>query len=106
MSVSATDISAFTNEELRNELIKKNVNVGPIGPSTRRVYEIKLLKLCNNVVSSSRGNTPQPQLSTHGHNGSRQASPVLQTNGIKSAHNSFVDNNYEFNESDHEVKFL
>ncbi|GMS84993.1 hypothetical protein PENTCL1PPCAC_7168, partial [Pristionchus entomophagus] len=39
------DITALSNEELRNALVEHGQDVGPVGPSTRKVYEKKLIKL-------------------------------------------------------------
>uniref|UniRef100_A0A915DX65 LEM domain-containing protein n=1 Tax=Ditylenchus dipsaci TaxID=166011 RepID=A0A915DX65_9BILA len=63
----------LTNEELRSELEKHGVEVGPLTTTTRKVYEIKLLKIVQKKDNaeefvqnlsfsdkSSRGTTPEP----------------------------------------------
>ncbi|KAF8364153.1 emr-1 [Pristionchus pacificus] len=47
------DIASLSNEELRNALVEHGANVGPIGPSTRKVYEKKLFKLMGGDASST-----------------------------------------------------
>ncbi|VDM66543.1 unnamed protein product [Strongylus vulgaris] len=39
------DVALLSDNELRNELTKYNVNVGPVSGTTRSLYEKKLIKL-------------------------------------------------------------
>ncbi|KAI1711769.1 LEM domain-containing protein [Ditylenchus destructor] len=83
-----TNDALFANlgdDELRQELQKHGMNSGPITPSTRRIYEIKLMKFVQN--SGSKGvaefaekvSTPQkqngPNGDSNGLNGVHEKSP-------------------------------
>uniref|UniRef100_A0AAQ6IPT7 Thymopoietin a n=1 Tax=Anabas testudineus TaxID=64144 RepID=A0AAQ6IPT7_ANATE len=52
------DVTALTDEGLRDELLKHGVNVGPIVATTRKLYEKKLQKL----LDDGPAQPPQPQL--------------------------------------------
>ncbi|XP_041833894.1 thymopoietin a isoform X4 [Melanotaenia boesemani] len=52
------DVTALTDEGLRDELLKQGVDVGPIVASTRKLYEKKLQKLLDDVPAL----LPVPQL--------------------------------------------
>lgn len=88
--MSTTDVEALSNDDLRAELEKSGVNAGPIGPSTRKIYELKLMKLRSNVsnaevvveqlVDVRRSVTPDRVVAA---NGSRNGSPAY-TNGNSS----------------------
>jgi len=47
----AEEVSALTNEELRNRLKNLGINVGPVVESTRKIYEKKLVNLMSKAES-------------------------------------------------------
>jgi len=47
----AEEVSALTNEELRNRLKNLGINVGPVVETTRKVYEKKLVNLMSKAES-------------------------------------------------------
>ncbi|KAI1702027.1 LEM domain-containing protein [Ditylenchus destructor] len=75
------------DEELRQELQKHGMNVGPVTPSTRRIYEMKLMKFVQNSGSNGvaqfaeRVSTPQKQ---NGPNG--------DSNGLNRVHEKRIGN--------------
>lgn len=44
------EVSALTNDQLKERLLSLGIQIGPIVESTRKVYEKKLVKLMNNTV--------------------------------------------------------
>lgn len=102
MSYFDVTISTLTNEELRNKLVSKGINVGPIGPSTRTIYEKKLLKLCSNV-SNLYNNIHQVQEKIYDHDKIKLLSLSSQKNGAKIDYNASANNSFK---NYQEVKFL
>nr|CAD2185755.1 unnamed protein product [Meloidogyne enterolobii] len=90
--------SQLSNDELRQELIKNGIPFGPIGSTTRKVYEKKLQNLLENGVEPLIANNEtgitngggHEAVDTidfsndNGHTPSREVSPVLvqHTNGV------------------------
>ncbi|XP_061570536.1 lamina-associated polypeptide 2-like [Cololabis saira] len=61
------DVTAFTDEALREELLKQGVDVGPIVASTRGLYEKKLQRLLDSGPAA-----PPPADGPANHNGSAE----------------------------------
>uniref|UniRef100_A0A158R5G0 LEM domain-containing protein n=1 Tax=Syphacia muris TaxID=451379 RepID=A0A158R5G0_9BILA len=53
LSEVTASIMKMSDRQLRQELVSRGVNVGPLLPSTRRVYERKLARLMSNIPTSS-----------------------------------------------------
>lgn len=65
--MSSTYISNLNDDELRALLNKHNINAGPIGPSTRKVYEMKLKRILEPAGDSvlTNGNGTQTLIKEH-----------------------------------------
>uniref|UniRef100_A0A914L0U4 LEM domain-containing protein n=1 Tax=Meloidogyne incognita TaxID=6306 RepID=A0A914L0U4_MELIC len=90
--------SQLSNDELRQELIKNGIPFGPIGSTTRKVYEKKLQNflengveplIANNETGITNGGGHEAVdtidfSNDNGHTPSREVSPVLvqHTNGV------------------------
>ncbi|VEL29766.1 unnamed protein product [Protopolystoma xenopodis] len=53
----------LSDDQLRSKLISLGVEIGPIVPTTRKLYERKLSKLLN--AESTRAKAPHPQPNLH-----------------------------------------
>ncbi|KAK0425782.1 hypothetical protein QR680_009382 [Steinernema hermaphroditum] len=84
-----TEVQKLSNDELRNELVKHGLTIGPVMGTTRKVYEKKLLNLLspsNGPETPSRANgspvasdvSPSIAVSQGTSNGNERESPVVR----------------------------